>query len=1114
LAGLEYGITVSAKHLFGAPAVDRKCEASVHFQRGGFSPDNWKEYRFDNDSKYVPESISLGEAKTNEQGIADFTFTYTPNADVTFPLTATVVGRVFELGGRAVAASKSAILSPSETILGITASNPPTGGIEVHAAAIHPDETPALLDKVSITLERQVWDYYVRRYYSNNQPSWTESFETVETREVDLQEGRGSTQFKIDDYGYYRVRVHSDQTPQYSTISFYSYADRCELVDAARPSLIKISTDKTGYEVGDEAVVRIESPFDGWGIVVLQSNTIKKMMSVEIRDNAGVVTIPLTDAEYPNIWVEATVIHAVQKGKTQLYPFSSFAMTNLCVNNPKRTIQIAIPDLPEEIRPATATQFSIEVCDSQGQPIRAELTLAAVDEGIHAITNYQTPDPYGYISRPRRPDFRRAHYYDRVAYDFDTVEPGGGAEGELAKRATSGLENWIKPVAIWSGAVITDSSGHADITMNIPEFTGQLRLVAVACNENAVGAYDAQLLVRRLYMLGTSMPRFMLPQDSAQCRAVVFNNSEQPCQAKGRWITGGTLQPATGEITLNIPAKSEKDFSANIIAGDLAGQGEICWEMTIFDSSGQKLEILKEIAPLPVNPPAVFQSHHEIRIATPGQTIEIRNDRFLDDARAEIEVVIGANPALELGDALKYLVGYPYGCIEQTNSRLMPLYLLRRNSTLMDSVLKDKQALRSYLQTGIDRLFAMQTNSGGLGFWPGAREAYPYGSVYAFHFLTLVRNDRELEIPMENYESLKNYVRGLIADWSDESQSSFYQRAYALYVLALSGDLQAIQQIPRFDEIVLPMAGRFLLAAALAHSTKDSERVSLYLSKTPSAPYLVLEPDKTLNSDIRNTAVELLALRHIGGDPAVMAQKANKLTIFLRNSRHGTTQETAFIISALGLYLEDITGNIDRAAAQIEYSSTGERQGISGAEVYRNLHMGPKGTFIVTNTGEADLIVNITTRGIPKTIETISPIREGVEIDRRFYSEKGIRVKSMEFQSGENYIVEVELSCEQNAKNLIVADLLPGGFEVENPRLDPSAVPEGKFKGGASPSYLDIRDDRVIVAFDELDQGLHRFYYVVRAVTPGTYYYPPVETECMYNPSVHGASAHNSIKVF
>ena len=62
------------------------------------------------------------------------------------------------------------------------------------------------------------------------------------------------------------------------------------------------------------------------------------------------------------------------------------------------------------------------------------------------------------------------------------------------------------------------------------------------------------------------------------------------------------------------------------------------------------------------------------------------------------------------------------------------------------------------------------------------------------------------------------------------------------------------------------------------------------------------------------------------------------------------------------------------------------------------------------------------------------------------------------------------------------------------------------FKGADTPSFLELRDDRLVLAFDELATGSHRYYYVVRAVTPGKYVYPPAQAECMYDDRVHGST--------
>ncbi|MDX9971591.1 MAG: MG2 domain-containing protein [FCB group bacterium] len=1110
--GQEYAIQLNAQHLFGAPASDRKADARVVFQREPLVFENWKEFSFDNDSDFAPEPVTLGEARTDEEGNAAFTFSYSPPEEVTFPTKAVVVGRVMELGGRSVTGRDSRIILPSPVALGLATAAPQTGeGVDVFAAAVNPDGTPANLASVKVTLERETWDYYVRRYYSHYEPNWSRRFETIETREVPLTNGRGQTAFEFNDYGYYRVRVHSDASKQFASTTFYGYGGRYQTVDSARPSLVKLTLDKPKYNVGEEAVARIESPFDGQGIVVVQGEEIQRMIPVKIEGGKAEVRLPIGEAQYPNVWLEVTIIHTVKTERTQMYPFSSFGMVRLDVENPRRKLAVNIVDLPNEVRPAQPLTVTVDVKDPQGKPAAAEVTIAAVDEGIHAITEYKNPAPFEWLGRARRPDFRRAHYYDKVVYDFAKTSPGGDLDSEMGKRASAVEDNWIKPLALWSGIVRTDANGRATVTFDVPEFSGQLRIVAVANGEKALGATAADLLVRRPYMLQASMPRFVLPNDRATCGATVFNNSDAPATAVVSWSVGGALSEGQGSQTVDLPAHKEAHVLAPIVAGNAIGQGELRWGVVVTDASGKELERLDQRALLPVRPPAAYQSANEVLVLAAGESREFRNEKFVDDARAEIELALSASPTMRLKDALQWLVGYPYGCVEQTTSRMMPTYLLRKHEGFAGGGVTEVQQLHGFIEAGISRLFSMQTPTGGMGFWPGDRAPYPYGSIYALHFLTLVKNDREFEVPADSFKWLQDYVRELAMDWnSGNSQSDLYQRAYATYVLALDGDMDAVRQIERFDSVTLPRSARYLLAAALAKNTKDTDRVKLYLESAKSEPFLAKEQAGTLNSPIRNTAVELLALKQMNGDPKAMLQLSKELVDFLTTHRHGNTQETAFIVSALADYMSGLQEDIAGAGATVVRD--GKEFKIQGPGSFWSKKEGQGAAFTVTNTGTAPMFVSLTTRGVPATPST-EPVSEGMSVMRTLLTNDGQKRAEGAVTQGTSYVVEVEVICKGELSNVIVADLLPAGLEIENPRLDPEALSGERFSEAVTPTYLDVRDDRMVAAFDTLAQGTHRFYYVVRAVTPGQFQHPPIAAECMYDASFRALSAPDMLEV-
>lgn len=1111
LSGEKYTIKLNAQHLFGAAAADRRADAKIVLRPAAYRPEKWKVYTFGNDTPYTSETITTDEVQTDGAGNAEFPFSYTAPPSVTYPMSALIIGRVYELGGRAVADSKDVTLLPSPIALGVSLAPADTGeGVLVNVAAINADETPAALSSVKVTIEKQVWDYYVRRYYDYHEPNWSQSFEPVETRDVTLTNGAGTTTFSMSDYGYYRVRVHSDKTPQFSTLSFYSYGGKPNLVNAARPSLIKLTLDKPKYTVGDQATVRIEAPFDGKAFVVLQGQELQQAQVVDIANGVGNASFAVTKDQYPNVWVEATVVHAIKEGHDQVYPFSSLALAPVKTEDPARSIAVAFPGLPEEIRPLSDAQFVVETLDASGAPQSVEITLAAVDEGIHAITGYESPDPLAYLARVRRPDYRRTHYYDKVAYDFEKTQIGGDLEALLAKRAAAIDENWIKPVSLWSGAVRTDANGRATVKMKVPEFSGQLRLVAVAASPQATGAQTGFVYVRRPYTLRTSMPRFLLPGDRATCRATLHNNTDAPAKAVVSWTVEGPIEVNSGSQEVELPAKGEANALVDFVAAQAVGQAAIQWFVTVRDASGAEAEKLEQRAPIPVRAPAVFQSDHELIVLDPGESTTVKNTKFLEDKRTEVAVVASANPVLRVFDALKHVVKYPYGCVEQTTSRLFPMYLLKQNSELAQMQLDKDQNLDGFIGAGINRLFSMQTDSGGLGFWPGSDWPYDYGSVYALHFLTLVKNARDIELPERNMEDLQNYVRKVSRDWSDNSESSLYKRAYAVYVLALGGDNEALKQIQRFDSVKLPRSARFMLAAALAVNGESPDRVSLYMSNTPSVAYVVTEPDGTLNSEIRNDAVELLALQQMKGDAKQMSELAGKLSAFLTERRHGTTQETAFICAALITYLYEVAQNIDAASVTVE-GPAGKIE-VKGKELFSAERTGPGVQFGLTNTGKTAIYVSATTRGVPENPDT-NPISEGIGLVRTLFDESGAAHDGTSFTQADSYVIGIELNCDRPVKNVVIADLIPAGFEIQNPRLDADAIPSAAFKDRIAPSYLEVRDDRLVAAFDSIDAGKRNLYYIVRAVTPGHFRYPAVTGEGMYDASVRGRGIPGEIDV-
>lgn len=1111
-AGQSQVFHVFAENLFGGPARNRTSEGTLIFRRGTYASEAWPDFRFGNDTRFDPVIQSLGEAQTDSDGSAAFAFDGRGPANATFPVDVRVRGEVRELGGRAVTDSAHATYFPSDIALGVAASGTPAGdAVVVDVAAIRPDDSPADLDAVTVTFERRTWHYFVRRYRGYNEPSWTESYEPIAEEEVVLSDGRGRTQFSVPGHGYYRVRVHSDKTPQFSTSNFYKFWQRIETMDSGARDLVTLTSDASSYRPGDIAVVRVESPFGGKAVVCVQGESIYDYFTVDLVDNKADVRIPIDAAYRPNVWAEVTVVHEVDRNAGETHPFASFAMVNLPVDAPERKLDVSLSALPTEVRPNQVLPVTVRTADHRGNPVSSLVTLAAVDEGIHAILDYKTPDPFAWFDRSRAPDLNRAEYYDQVAYDFEPAAIGGDVMKKRLGQDPSVGENWIKPVALWTGPVRTDSDGRATVDVDLPEFNGRLRIVAVAATATATGAYEDSLLVRRPYMLRTSLPRFVLPGDEFECSAVLFNTTNKPVNVRLEWSASGVLQESSNEKQFEVPAQGEQQIHAGFTASPAVGPGVIEWRATITDAGGAVIETVEERMPLPVRQPAVFQSNREFAVLQPGESRTFSNAVFLDNDLLESRITVSANPALRLQRALDELIGYPYGCLEQTVSRAMPLYLLNKTAVSTEPMQHRNAEVVQYVQNGIDRIFSMQTPSGGIGFWPGSNDPYPYGSVYAAHFLVLTRRDPEFAVPAAQWDALREYVTRVGFAEDDGSASARYNRAYALYVLALDGSTEAMDQISRFDAVKMPESARYLLAAAIAMNTGDPQRAQDYLADAPTMAYEGRETSGTLNSEIRSVAVELLALIEMDAAQAELAARAEVLSRFLDNARYPNTQDLAFAATALGRYIESLEQHFDNARFAV--ASNDDQATLTGTTPYRDETEGAASEYRIVNEGGAPVFIDFVTAGIPTTVN-MDPVSEGIEIERLVRAgHSGERVTT-EFEHGDTYVVTLRLTTKQHLENVVVADLLPAGFEIENPRLDADAVLAMNIQESTlRPSHLEVRDDRLITAFDTIAPGKYRFHYVVRAVTPGSFTWPSVHAECMYDPAVRGRNAPGTVEI-
>jgi uncharacterized protein YfaS (alpha-2-macroglobulin family) len=143
---------------------------------------------------------------------------------------------------------------------------------------------------------------------------------------------------------------------------------------------------------------------------------------------------------------------------------------------------------------------------------------------------------------------------------------------------------------------------------------------------------------------------------------------------------------------------------------------------------------------------------------------------------------------------------------------------------------------------------------------------------------------------------------------------------------------------------------------------------------------------------------------------------------------------------------------------------------------------------------------------------------EGFAIQRTFFTLEG-KVANLKAVPQGATLVAVIVGKASNASGrhqALVSDLLPAGFEIENPRLAGSRmVADMPWLPPLSPTrYADALDDRFVAALDiDGEERGFALAYLVRAVTPGQYRLPAVAVEDMYAPAFRGRAALGTVVV-
>ncbi len=428
-----------------------------------------------------------------------------------------------------------------------------------------------------------------------------------------------------------------------------------------------------------------------------------------------------------------------------------------------------------------------------GEP--AYVTVAAVDEAVLRMTDFDSPDPSEHFLGRREPGIELRDVYGSL------IDPTGQAgrlvEGGDARAAKQmgGLDvKTFKTVAVFSGPVALDANGHATVKLDVPDFSGRLRLMAVAWTADRYGHAELPVTVRPPLLAELTLPRFLAPGDKAKLR-VMLTDLEAPEQTyRVTLATTGPIAVDKADVDFEDVRRDKRRYVDRVLTatGGL-GAGHI--HMTALGDDGSKTERDFDIG---VRSPNAYVTTRDVRSLDPGASLTAGDALGADmlPGTATLDLAVSTSPAFDLPGLLAELRRYPYGCAEQTVSRAFPeLYAAALGKAAAVPV-----GANPTLQGAVARLYSLQAADGSFGYWSAFDGGNAWLTAYVVDFLQHGEK-AGLSVPDSMKSRAIAWLAGRFAS-AGYGPADIAGNAYAAIVLARAGrlDLSQLRYVSTRDD--------------------------------------------------------------------------------------------------------------------------------------------------------------------------------------------------------------------------------------------------------------------------------------------------------------------------
>ncbi len=1094
---------ITSQYLFGAPSSNLKYESNLSITTGKNTFKNYKNYSF------VNELYTNNLNKQYRQGSLDEMGSRKDEYDINivngpFKMDLTIRTDVFQSDGRKVSEISSTSYDTHQYYVGVEKFdkyykmgeklNPKVIIVDTEGNKLHGELEYNIYKNETYWW----WDY---SSYDSFKGSYKKNEDTILIDNGKVNSG-DSIEVVLDEYGEYYLEVigqNGHKSGTFIRAGYYSNSTN------RGDTFSKITLNQKEYNPGDKVLASIESPSQGVGIVSIEDGKdILESFRVDIKKGRNDIEFEVKEEYLPGVYINIIILQKMDNVIGEEIRLQGLEYVKVSSSKYIMETDIKVEELYTD-----SNNIEVKIETNRGN---SAFTLAVVDEGLLALTKYQSPNAYNNFFAKEKYSILNMDNYKKIL-NFNSEEahktlvPGGGFydEVESASKAIAEInaeQNSAKRIKstskFYSG--LTDEDGNATINVDLEEYMGQVRFMLVATKDGSFGAKSKESKIRSNIVLEEGLPRLLTPGDKLNTTLDIFVNKEMNNVAFGGIKVEGPIKiKGIDRIKFDSSKNGVYNFKFQIEALNEVGIGKVIY---YYESEDYYREKVVEIA-IESNAPYQEYTKDFVLDSNKDSLFKIQEEAIRGSGQAKL--LVSREPLYNLYGRLNYLIRYPYGCLEQTTSTLLAQLNIDKVLNLSKEQLNE---IDKNINEGIRHLEKFMLPDGSLAYWQSSSITSQWGSSYAYYFLMKAK-ERGYYVSGDFLSKLKEYLKVK----SNNTRNLTLDSLYRLYVLSLDnkGNINAMNYYKQNKMREMTNQEKFLLAGSYANLGYDKISASII----DGVNYEISETnwDYNFGSELRDKAIIL--------DLSVTLKKQDSKELYndimakLASKNWYSTQTIAYSLVAISNYLD-----LDKDYLPINYEyNIGNRvvrKKLIGSNETIDLSQYLGKEIKITNSSNEKLYFSYNFSGKMRNEDQIE-FAKGIKLSADYYDRLGNKLDNFNnILQGEDIWVVYRLNKGRrfNYTNMALYQNLPSGLEVENQRISNYKYPEWleeKLNYKQNYTNVDIRDDKIVWFFDWYYGSEVNFVVKLNSVTTGEFYMPGAVLEGMYTNEVGASLRGNKV---